>query len=68
MNVKKRHVQELVARRQPNIPMPEGFAYYNGGVRCDMVRGPCACGSWHQIDDWPFDFRVAIRRHLKQHQ
>ena len=19
----------------------------NGGVRCDVARGPCACGAWH---------------------
>ncbi len=19
----------------------------NGGVRCDVVDGPCACGAWH---------------------
>lgn len=19
----------------------------NGGVRCDVVSGPCACGAWH---------------------
>ncbi len=19
----------------------------NGGVRCDVVEGPCACGGWH---------------------
>ena len=19
----------------------------NGGVRCDTVSGPCACGAWH---------------------
>ena len=19
----------------------------NGGVRCDVSRGPCACGAWH---------------------
>lgn len=19
----------------------------NGGVRCDVVKGPCACGAWH---------------------
>jgi len=19
----------------------------NGGVKCDMVKGPCACGGWH---------------------
>lgn len=20
---------------------------YNGGRRCDVVSGPCACGAWH---------------------
>lgn len=24
----------------------EGFGY-NGGVRCDTRKGPCACGAWH---------------------
>lgn len=19
----------------------------NGGVKCDVVEGPCACGAWH---------------------
>lgn len=19
----------------------------NGGVKCDVVKGPCACGGWH---------------------
>ena len=19
----------------------------NGGVRCDIIDGPCACGAWH---------------------
>jgi hypothetical protein len=19
----------------------------NGGIRCDVVSGPCACGAWH---------------------
>ena len=23
-----------------------GFRY-NGGVKCDMTEGPCACGAWH---------------------
>ena len=21
--------------------------YMNGGVVCDMIDGPCACGAWH---------------------
>lgn len=20
---------------------------FNGGIECDMVKGPCACGAWH---------------------
>ena len=20
----------------------------NGGVRCDVTSGPCACGAWHE--------------------
>jgi len=20
----------------------------NGGVKCDTVEGPCACGAWHE--------------------
>lgn len=22
----------------------------NGGVECDMLYGPCACGAWHRRD------------------
>lgn len=24
----------------------------NGGVVCDMIDGPCACGAWHCRKDW----------------
>lgn len=26
-------------------------AVYNGGVRCDTIEGPCACGAWHNPDE-----------------
>lgn len=26
---------------------------FNGGVRCDMLVGPCACGAWHQEEPQP---------------
>lgn len=29
-------------------PIPDGTRYYNGGVQCDMLVGPCACGAWHK--------------------
>lgn len=21
---------------------------YNGGQKCDVMKGPCSCGAWHQ--------------------
>lgn len=24
---------------------------YNGGTRCDMAVGPCACGAWHTVEE-----------------
>ena len=29
------------------IPLPPNVYRENGGVRCDMLKGPCACGAWH---------------------
>jgi hypothetical protein len=26
---------------------------HNGGQRCDMLDGPCACGAWHHLEDIP---------------
>ncbi len=23
----------------------------NGGIRCDVIDGACACGSWHDLDE-----------------
>ncbi len=28
-----------------------GWMRYNGGQECDMDDGPCACGSWHTVDE-----------------
>jgi hypothetical protein len=25
----------------------EGLCGQNGGKKCDVLRGPCACGAWH---------------------
>ena len=22
----------------------------NGGVRCDVIEGPCSCSGWHNLD------------------
>lgn len=23
----------------------------NGGIRCDVILGPCSCGAWHRKED-----------------
>lgn len=30
------------------VPLPEGVRYENGGIECDVLYGPCACGAWHK--------------------
>lgn len=34
-------------------PLPMDSKQTNAGVRCDMKRGPCACGAWHDDKDTP---------------
>lgn len=29
------------------MQMHEQHVGRNGGVRCDVTEGPCACGAWH---------------------
>ena len=41
--------------------MPEKYygQFRNGGCTdpCDMVAGPCACGAWHKLSEWPDEVR-----------
>lgn len=30
-----------------HVPLPAHVVLTNGGQRCDMAVGPCACGAWH---------------------
>jgi hypothetical protein len=35
-------------KREKFIPLaPNAPPKFNGGQRCDMAVGPCACGAWH---------------------
>lgn len=27
---------------------------------CDMLSGPCACGAWHQQEEWPDDLQMKV--------
>lgn len=48
------------------MTMPDNIEVHNGShERCDMADGPCSCGSWHNIEDWPDEIRVEIERQSK---
>lgn len=35
------------------VTMPANLSIYNGcSERCDMLVGACACGAWHEANDW----------------
>lgn len=46
------------------IPMPEDRIgnHYNGGTTepCDMYIGPCSCGAWHHVRDWPENVKAEL--------
>lgn len=42
------------------LPMPEEFCgmFFNASTEpCDMLVGPCSCGAWHYIHEWPMEVR-----------
>ncbi|KKM77042.1 hypothetical protein LCGC14_1374100 [marine sediment metagenome] len=45
------------------IVMPERFREKFFSVctePCDFIEGPCACGTWHKLKDWPEEVRESI--------
>lgn len=46
----------------PLVEMPQTVQIRNASTeRCDMAQGPCACGAWHALTDWPEPIAEAIR-------
>lgn len=43
----------LIVVRPPAVTVyPDNLPpRYNGGQRCDMLVGPCACGAWHKPEE-----------------
>ena len=42
------------------LAMPSQFKFRNGVWEyCDMVQGPCACGAYHYLEDWPIEVQAA---------
>ena len=36
----------------PFVDMPRDVLVFNAGHQpCDLLKGPCCCGAWHEIDE-----------------
>lgn len=41
--------------------MPDNIKVHNACTEpCDMAEGPCCCGAWHYLEDWPDYLRVVL--------
>lgn len=60
------NIVEVILKKYPSgfLPWPEEWTdyHYNSNQPCDMLIGPCRCGSWHQeSDQW-------VQNKLIEHQ
>jgi len=48
----------------PYVGLPPEIVWYNGQTnsRCDMLTGPCACGAWHNWEEFMDRARRALER------
>lgn len=44
------------------VPIPAGVERSNGGIACDFIVGPCACGATH---DGPVPFERGIMEEIR---
>ena len=44
-----------------SMPVKYIGCFYNACTEpCDMLEGPCACGAWHQQEEWPDDIQLEV--------
>lgn len=43
------YLEGLYTKNKFEVYISESSEQTNGGVKCDMAVGPCACGAWHSI-------------------
>jgi hypothetical protein len=58
-----RPITQVLKEVNGYVPWPKNWLdrHYNGNEPCDTLRGPCACGAFHQTDeDW-------VQEKLAQH-
>jgi hypothetical protein len=54
---------------QGSIVMPSGIITHNASHEpCDMADGPCCCGAWHKLTDWPEPLRTQILAARKERE
>lgn len=58
--------EKIVIWENGLIPMPIDRIgdFFNGSCPdpCDMIKGPCVCGAWHHLRDWPTELLERIKR------
>lgn len=44
-------LHRLKSRKEETIELDKRLLVFNAGQKCDMYKGPCACGAWHKPGD-----------------
>ena len=44
-------IMKLEAAKNPFVNLDKRIHIFNGVGKCDMYKGPCACGAWHKPGD-----------------
>ena len=51
-NLHSNESEQFINNKHQFHSIPEEINYHNACTdRCDLINGPCACGSWHTFDD-----------------
>ena len=52
----------ILVKKSRILFMPEKFFFRNACTeRCDIAEGPCACGAWHKLEDWPKEVQECLK-------
>jgi len=60
----------LINMKSPGsmIKMPDSIDIRNASTeRCDAASGPCSCGAWHKLSDWPKEVQKVVIQ-MEEHE
>lgn len=61
-NASLRHQSAPAADGKIDRTLPDSLDLRNGGQRCDLITGPCACGAWHRLEEMPWRLQNQLRQ------